>query len=260
MSDHYESIARRLDDAARHRIPCALVGAELGQDLGAAYAVQSAGIHLHLAGGRRIAGVKAALTAPALQHLLGADEPAWGTLFADQILADGEPIPATRVMAPRVEGEVAFILERDLDRIDLSVLDLIRAIACVAPAIEIPCRRYAETPGLADMIADNASAGLVVLGGPLRRMEGLDLAQIRHRMTRNGVVIAEGVGRDCLGHPLNAATWVARRAAAAGRPLRAGQIIMSGSLGQPQPAQAGDHIVSQIEGLGEVHARFTAAA
>lgn len=222
-------------------------------DVAAAYAVQLAQVTRWTTAGRRMAGRKIGLTSKAVQTQLGVDEPDFGHLFADMVFGDNEELPFARLQQPKVEAEVALVLGRDLDAADTSVADLLGAVAWVAPAIEIVSSRIADWRiNILDTVADNASAGLVAVGGPARRLDGLDLATCRMSLSVNGVEASKGTGADCLGHPLNAAVWLARRSAALGRPLKAGELILTGALGPMAPVSPGDAVIATIEGLGSV--------
>lgn len=223
----------------------------------AAYAVQLAQVRRWTAAGRRIAGRKIGLTSKAVQRQLGVDEPDFGHLFADMVFGDNEELPFERLQQPKVEAEVAVILGRDLTAEDTSVADVIDAVAWVAPAIEIVSSRIADWKiNILDTVADNASSGLVAVGGPVRRLEGLDLAGCAMTLRVNGQQVSAGSGRDCLGHPLNAAAWLARRSAALGHPLRKGELILTGALGPMAAVAPGDRVEAEITGLGSISLNF----
>jgi len=261
MSERDERIAEaaaRIREAYASGIPCAPVR-ELfpTADIEAAYAVQETNTALWLAAGRRPVGRKIGLTALSVQRQLGVDQPDFGMLFADMALGDGEEIAVRRVMQPKVEGEIAFILGRDIAMEMPTFADLLRAVDYVVPAIEVVSSRIANWDiKIVDTVSDNASSGLFVLGGPPRRLDGLDLSLCGMVMERRGEPISVGAGAACLAHPVNAAVWLARKMVEVGRPLQAGDVIMSGALGPMAAIAPGDVVELRISGLGAVRGVF----
>jgi 2-keto-4-pentenoate hydratase len=257
-SDAVAQAAQRLRDAEASGTPCAPVRELLPpNDLVAAYDVQQLNSDAALAAGRRLSGRKIGLTALAVQKQLGVDQPDYGALFADMERGDGDEIAAGAVLQPRAEAEIALILERDLAHEQPTLADLIRAVAYAVPAIEIVGSRIANWDiRIVDTIADNASSGLYVLGGPARRIDGLDLRSCRMTMSKNEQQASSGDGAACLGNPLHAALWLARRMVKSGTPLRAGDTIMTGALGPMVAAQPGDVMVAEISGVGSVRTVF----
>jgi 2-keto-4-pentenoate hydratase len=255
-------LAERLWRAAADRAPIPPLTEEaerlgMAPTVENAYAIQRINRDRRIRGGDRVVGRKIGLTSVAVQRQLGVDRPDFGDLWAGGAHADGAAVPLAGLLQPKVEAEVALVLERDLDAPHATVADVIRATAFALAALEIVDSRIAQWKiGLFDTIADNASAGAFVLGADPVRLCDLRLRDAGMRMVRGEAEVSRGRGRDCLGHPLNAAAWLARTLAAAGDPLRAGDIVLTGALGPMVAAQRGDEFEATIEGLGAVSVRF----
>ena len=248
--------ADMLHEAAESGKPCAPVRSHL-DGIEAAYAVQRVNIERGLAAGRRIAGRKIGLTSVAVQRQLGVDQPDFGALFADMAVPDGGEVAAGRLIQPKIEAEVALVLGADLPQRECTAEDLLRAAEFALPALEIVDSRIADWDiNLLDTVADNASCGLYVLGGPPVPLAGLEVRDVEMRMTRDGETVSQGTGADCLGSPLTAAAWLASTLAALGDPLRAGQILLTGALGPMAVAVPGGGYAAELRGLGTVRVRF----
>lgn len=221
-------------------------------DLAAAYAVAAANTARARQAGRVVSGKKVGLTSRAVQQQLGVDQPDFGVLFADMEFIDGQEIPVSTLIQPKAEGEVAFVVGRDMAQ-ELTWGRFLSAIEYALPAIEIvdsAIESWRIT--LVDTVADNASCGLYVLGTDPRRISDLSLAEAGMQFQCNGETVTQGKGAACLGHPLRAAWWLARTMAEVGEPLRAGDVVMSGALGPMFPLGRGASLALTIEGLGTV--------
>lgn len=261
-TDAVLAAADRLERAGRSGVACEPVADLIGpSDIDSAYAVQQVVTERRLAAGGRLVGRKIGLTSPAVQRQIGVDRPDFGVLFQDMHYDDGQTIPFDRLLQPKAEGEIAFRLGRDLDDPALvSDPDAVRsAIEAALPAVEIVDSRIASWRiGITDTVADNASSGVYVLGTNLTPPAGFRPVDATMTMRRNGTVVSEGTGRDCLGDPVEALLWLARTALEIGSPLRAGDLVLSGALGPMVDVHPGDVIEVAIEPLGTLTARFSA--
>jgi 2-keto-4-pentenoate hydratase len=258
--DAIEAAAQRLWTAASsHHTVAPLRGELEPHDLEGAYAVQDVNTKRRIAAGHRVVGYKIGLTSVALQQRLGIDEPDFGILFDDMEVADGGTLAPRTVLQPRVEGEIALVLGRDVTSETVTATQIAEAVALALPAIEIVGSRIADWAiTAADTIADNASAGAFVLGGTRRPFAPQALAEARMTMRIDGDVVGEGLGSAALGDPLEALAWLARTAVARGHPLRAGDVVLSGALAPMVPLPAGGLVEVDVTGLGSVSFRASA--
>ncbi|MFJ9779146.1 2-keto-4-pentenoate hydratase [Amycolatopsis sp. NPDC101161] len=258
MNEAVPKAAAVLAAAAATATPCPPIRDLFADgDLDAAYAVQRVNTERVLAAGHRLVGRKIGLTSPAVQRQLGVDRPDFGALFSDMALDHGGSIPAGRLLQPKVEAEIALVLGADLPGPECSVADVRAATAFLAPALEIVDSRIAGWDiTIVDTVADNASSGLFVLGDTREALDAVEPAEVEMQLHRDGELVSQGTGRDCLGDPLNAAAWLATTLARRGEPLRAGDVVLTGALGPMVPAAPGDVFTARISGLGEVGIRF----
>lgn len=256
-------IADLLWNAQQRRKPCPPVrerfeGKTDQAQTALAYAVQQVNVARHLSAGRRVVGRKIGLTSPAVQKQLGVDRPDFGALLDDMAIVDGEPIDTSRLLQPKVEAEIALVLGRDLTRERHTVADLIGATAHALAAIEVVDSRVADwNIRYVDTVADNASAGLFVLGTQPVALANLDLAGLMMRMSQGEETVSQGNGAACLGNPLNAARWLADTLVQLGTPLKAGDIVLTGALGPMATVKAGQTYTAQIDGFAPVRAIFS---
>lgn len=205
----------------------------------------------------RLVGKKVGLTSRAVQKQLGVDQPDFGYLTANMNVALGESVSLAKLIQPRVEGEVAFVLKRDLAGPGLTAAQVIKATDFVLPCIEIIDSRVKDWKiKVQDTVADNASSALFVLGAQPRRLGDTDLRMAGMCLRKNGEVESTGMGMACLEHPINAVLWLANTMGALGEKLKAGDIILSGAYGPVVPVGKGDAIEVEISGLGVVNCRF----
>jgi 2-keto-4-pentenoate hydratase len=226
-------------------------------DIDGAYAVQAINTRLWQAEGRTIVGRKIGLTSAAVQQQLGVDRPDFGVLFDDMRIANGGELPFGRLIQGKIEAEIALILGQDLPDRRTGPDQVLESVARAAPALEIVDSRIAEWRiTFADTVADNGSSAFFVLGDELDTFRGLDLRACEMVMRVDGEVVSSGTGAACLGHPLEAAAWLARTLAERGEPLAAGDIILTGALGPMATLREGMRVEAEIGGLGSVSCRI----
>ncbi|MFI0470834.1 2-keto-4-pentenoate hydratase [Saccharopolyspora sp. 5N102] len=251
-----DSAATRLIAAAATRSPCSPVRDLVGDtDVDAAYQVQRRVVDAKVDAGARVVGAKIGLTAAAVQQQFGVFQPDFGVLLDDMVFAHAQPLPRSRFLQPRAEGEIAFVLGRGIDFPGATVADVLRATEFVLPAIEIVDSRIADWElTITDTVADNASSGAVVLGTTPFPLLGKDLSQVGMTLERDGEPVSFGAGHACLGSPVAAVAWLARELVRRGQPLREGDVVMSGALGPVVPIGGPGRFRLALDGLGEVEA------
>jgi 2-keto-4-pentenoate hydratase len=262
--------AERLILAARTGVPTAPVRDVLGStDVALAYRVQNVLTAARRASGARVVGRKVGLTSPVVQHQLGVDQPDFGVLFDDMLVPNGGKADSGRLIAPKAEAEIAFVLSADVDGFaaglspdaPISATDRSAAAAAVdyaVAALEIVDSRVADWDiTITDTVADNASSALYVLGDKRTPLSEFAPAEVIMNLEKNGVPASSGNGAACLGDPLNALIWLARTAASLGAPLRAGDVVLSGALGAMVPAEPGTEITAELSTLGRVSVTFS---
>jgi 2-keto-4-pentenoate hydratase len=258
--DH-QIIARELLDSYKTRHPIdPLVERFSEMTVDDAYRIQLAQAHDRAARNEVFVGYKVGLTSAPMRSALGVDVPDYGHLFDTMVWPEGEQIPLDKFIAPKVEPEVAFVLEHDLAGPGATAATAARAVAYCLPAIEIIDSRIRDWRiTLRDTIADNGSSGGVVLGERPIRVTDLDLRMLGCIFVKNRRVSETGAGAAVLGGPLKSLAWLANTLAEHG-PLPSGSIIMSGSITAPLSVAAGDTFDAELDRLGRVSAHFQGGA
>ncbi|WP_439664334.1 2-keto-4-pentenoate hydratase [Lentzea sp. HUAS TT2] len=247
--------AERLATAAREKVPCAPVRDLIGE--AEAYAVQQHNVARRVADGAVVVGRKIGLTSPAVQRQLGVDRPDFGVLLDDMAYEDGDELPVSGLLQPKIEAELAFVLRADLTEGPFDEEVVARAVGHVTASLEIVDSRISGWDiTFADTVADNASSGLFVLGTDQVELGEVVPKDVEMVLSVNGVERSTGTGAACLGDPLTALAWLATTAADLGAPLKAGDVVLSGALGPMVAIEAGDQVEATITGLGTVRATF----
>jgi 2-keto-4-pentenoate hydratase len=223
-----------------------------GLDLDWAYEIQQAGIDLRLADGERLVGGKLGFTSVAMQRAMGVDSPNYGWLTGSMLVHD-RAVHLDQLIHPKVEPEIGFLLGSDLHP-DCSASDVLEATIGVFPCLEIVDSRFRDfrfEP--LDNIADNSSAGLLVIGDAAVKPTGFDLARVGVVMRINGQVVGTAAGAAALDDPAEAVAWMAR--STRNRGLRSGDLVISGGLTAPVDLDTGMVVSVEIDRIGETHFR-----
>lgn len=258
-TEKHTEVADRLLEASQTGEYCKPIRSIIGiEDLESAYAAQNINTERRVESGARIVGSKIGLTSIAVQNQLGVNQPDFGILFDDMEVANGLEMDFNLLMQPKVEAEIAFVLKSDLISDHIGTTDVLSAIDYAVVAIEILGSRIGNWDiKITDTIADNASASHFVLGHKPVKIEHIDLVECTMEMSVNGTKVAEGKGAACMGSPVNAVLWLAKKMAKLGRPLKARDVILSGALGPMAVVKPGDEVVTKISGLGSVSVKFS---
>ena len=221
-----------------------------------AYAIQALVQGQKLRTGRRLIGHKVGLTSKAMQRSSEINEPDYGHLLDDMLLADGAKVPHARYCIPRVEIELAFVLNRALRGPGLTVTDVLRATDFVVPALEIVDARVQNPRKIFDTIADNGAAAGVVLGGrPVRPLD-VDLRWVGGILSVNAEIEETGLAAGVLGHPAMGVAWLANKLGEHDVALEAGHLVLAGSFTRVIFAKQGDTVHGDFGPLGSVAVQF----
>ncbi len=209
--------------------------------------------------GEQIIGKKVGVTSPAVQEALGVFQPDFGYLTDKMLYSNGGSMPvSTELIQPRAEGEIAFMLNKDLNGPGVTNEEVLEATEYVAPCFEVVDSRIKDWKvKIQDTVADNASCGLFLLGEDRVGPDGLDFPALHMRVYKNGEFLSEGMGSAALGSPVNSVCWLANTLGEYGITLNAGDIVLSGSLVPLEPVVAGDEMRLEVDGVGTASVRFT---
>jgi 2-oxopent-4-enoate/cis-2-oxohex-4-enoate hydratase len=224
-----------------------------------AYQIQLRMIQRRLDAGEHVVGKKIGVTSKVVMDMLKVNQPDFGQLLSGMVFNEGQPLSMSQFIAPKAEAEVAFILSRDLMGPGVTAADVLRATDCVMPCFEIVDSRIKDWKiKIQDTVADNASCGVLMLGGVRKSPRQIDLALAGMVLEKNGEIISTSTGASVQGSPVNAVAWLANTLGRLGIGLKAGDIILSGSQSPLVPVVAGDSLYCSVGGLGSTSVRFVA--
>ncbi|MGE8081688.1 2-keto-4-pentenoate hydratase [Peribacillus loiseleuriae] len=222
-----------------------------------AYQVQLKAIDQKVKDGQKIVGKKIGLTSFAMQELLGVDQPDYGHLLDSMVVVNIGTINSEALFEPKVEGEIAFVLNKDLKGPGVTGEEVLAATDYIIPSLEIVDSRITNWKiKLQDTVADNASCGLYVLGDEKFTIDGLDLTKIEMSLYKNGELMNKGKGADVLGHPATCVAWLANKLSEYDVILKAGEVILSGALSAAIAGEKGDVFTAEFSDLGKVEVSF----
>lgn len=253
-----EALALQLHAAERSGVPMKrLSDLHPTMDAEDAYDVQRRVVAVKTAAGEQVRGYKIGLTSKAMQKAVGIDEPDYGHLFASQIHESGSTLSLAGLNAPRIEVELAFILDRPLRGPGVTLSDVLKATRHVMPALELIASRTELPRKLVDTLSDNAAGAGVILGGRPVTPSEVDLRWLAAVFYKNAEIIESGVSAAVLGHPANGIAWLANRLGARDVTLEPGQILLAGSFTPPVAVAPGDTLHVDYGPLGGIAVAFT---
>lgn len=222
-----------------------------------AYQIQQRMIRRRLDTGETIIGKKIGVTSKIVMQMLKVDQPDFGMMTSGMVYDEGKPIPADSMIAPRAEAELAFMLKHDLEGPGVTAADVLRATECVMPCFEIVDSRIKDWKiKIQDTVADNASCGVLTLGGVRASPRKVDLALAGMVLEYNGDIVSTSTGAAVQGSPAIAVAWLANTLGRLGIGLKAGEVILSGSQSPLVPVKAGDSLNCTVGGVGSCTVRF----
>lgn len=248
-----DELARRLLLAISQRTATSPFAEDLGMTMDAAYDVQDAVLN-NL--GQPIVAAKLGLTSVAKQQQMNVDEPLYGWMTAPMFLGGRGrgSFQRERFIQPRAEPEIAFFTASELAGPDVTAEEVLGATEAVAPAIDILDSRFTGYSfSLADVTADNASAGGYVIGDPVALSSDLSLTGCV--FMKNGEVVATAAGAAVMDHPAEAMAWFVRKLYQRGRSLEAGSLVLAGAWTAAVPMESGDVVRAEFDRYGVVEAQ-----
>jgi 2-keto-4-pentenoate hydratase len=205
----------------------------------------------------KIIGYKLGLTSKPMQDLIGVDQPDYGPVLSSMVYDDGAEIELSRYIQPKVEAEVAMVLEKPLAGPGVTAMEAGRAIGGAVAALEMVDSRIKDWKiKLVDTISDLASSAAIILGTRVASLSGWDPRLVGMVVARNGLTVATGAGAAALGNPVKAVAWLANTLAPFGVRLEPGHFVMTGALHAAFPVSPGDVVRAEFDRLGPVTARF----
>lgn len=249
-----ESVAAELlacEAERRDREPFTDEWPELDVDTG--YRIQDANLEKRLARGEKLIGVKLGLTSEAKQRRMNVHAPFVAWLTDDMVLQIGDPVPQAKLIHPRIEPEIVFVLKDRLEGPGVTRESAMAAVESVAGGAEVIDSRYRNFRFRAgDVVADNASSGAYVVLEKTTRPQDIDLIAETVEVYVDGKLEQTGTGADVQGHPGEALALAANDLARRGRAIEPGQVVLTGGITDAVFAPPGSKVEVKFGTLGEI--------
>ncbi len=225
-------------------------------DVATGYRIQDLTLRRRLARGEKTVGIKLGLTSRAKQQRMGVDTPFVAWLTDAMALPAGDPIPQHRLIHPRVEPELVFVMGDRLEGPGVTAAQALAAVDHVLGGAEVIDSRYTDFRFAAgDVIADNASSGAFVTGPVAVPPDALDLSLEAVLVEVDGQVVDSATGAAVQGHPAEALALAANDLARRGHAIEPGWIVLTGGMTDAYFATPGTSITCHFSHLGSVHVR-----
>lgn len=262
-AEQVNEAANRLYEAEKSRIQIPALTRSFDMDMDDAYAVQKSWVDRKVADGAQVMGYKIGLTSRAMQSAMNIDTPDYGVLLDDMEFANNSDIVTADFTDPRLEVELAFVLNKPLFGENVTVEQVLDATDYVVPALELIAARSVRTDpetgytrNVFDTIADNAANAGVIVGDRHFKPGDIDLRWSGALLYQNDIIEETGLAAGVLDHPALGIAWICKRFAPHGIGLEPGQLLLSGSFTRPVIVKAGDRIRADYGPLGEINVNF----
>jgi 2-oxopent-4-enoate/cis-2-oxohex-4-enoate hydratase len=251
-----DAVQRLVKNRASRKVapPLSETAADLTLEQG--YAIQRALEKTLVERGDRVVGWKAGFTNATLQETYGVSEPVLGFLLASGVFGSGDAVPVSRFVSLGLEVEMAFVMKAALEGPGVTPASALLAVEGAVPSFELIDFRMSGKPRGTDLVADGVLANAIVLGGPLTPVSGLDLSLEGVVYEENGQRLATATAAEVMGNPLNSLAWLANALGKMGGRLRAGDVVLTGSISKIFRPKAGDSARASFTRLGSVGCRF----
>jgi len=251
-----DAVERLLKNRASREVAPPLSESAADLTLEQGYAIQRALEKALVDRGDRVVGWKAGLTNATLQESYGVSEPVLGFLLASGVFGSGDAVPVSRFVSLGLEVEMAFVMKAALEGPGVTAASALLAVEGAVPSFELIDFRMSGKPRGTDFVADGVLANAIVLGGPLTPVSGLDLSLEGVVYEENGQRVATATAAEVIGNPLNSLAWLANALGRLGGRLRAGDVVLTGSISKVFRPKAGDSVRASFTRLGSVACRF----
>ncbi len=252
-SEEIRMAAASLYEAAKKGNKIPSLSESMSLDEETAYAVSKSCAALYEENGEKSTGLKVALSNEAAQKKFGVEEPAYGYIYPGRCMTSGQTIYVRADEDYRVECELAFVMGQDMDQLPENSAQLAGAVEYLFPALELVTSRYQNPQiGFCDFVADNCNYGGAIFGDVIKKPVEIDPELLGMRLEVNGKLRTSGISAGVMGNPFHALRWLIEKRISHGMPVKAGEILLTGSFVPAEPIQAGDYVRASFYKMGDV--------